>query len=293
MEKSNRNLQKSKQNKNDEFYTIYKDIEKELTYYKKHFKNKIVYCNCDNYTTSNFWNYFITNFQILEIKKLMCTSYHKDQAYKYSYDGIIVKKEKLISNGDFRSLECLLLLKESDIVVTNPPFSLFREYLPLLIQYHKDFLIVGNVNAFTYREIFPLIKEYKIWTGYSHIKEFIQPNGEIKKFGNILWFTNLDIEKKYEKLLLTKKYSVIDNPKYDNYDAIEINKISNIPYDYVEVMGVPITIIEKLNKEQFEIIGTDEAEGTGLSNGLFISGRQKQCCIKGKKIYKRIFIKRK
>lgn len=199
-----------------------------------------------------------------------------------------------MGNGDFSSQECLDILDECDIVATNPPFSLFKNYVPVLIAHQKKFLIVGNKNAVTYREIFPLFKENKVWTGCTNIREFMQPDGSIKKFGNVGWFTNLDVEKRHEKLILWKDYTPEEYLKYDNYDAINVNKVSEIPYGYDGVMGVPITFLDKYNPEDFEIVGTDEAEGVGLSNGLYISNsKYKQCYVKGKRIYKRIFIKTK
>ena len=298
---ANANLHKAKGAKNDEFYTQFTDVSKELMHYKQHFKNKIVLCNCDDPTWSAFWKYFHLNFSTLGLKKLISTHYDKiEPTYKMEYTGgddnsiEVGAKTLLEGNGDFRNQECLDLLDEADIVVTNPPFSLFREYVVVLMEHEKKFLIIGNKNAITYKEFFPLLKEDKVWIGYNNVKEFMQPDKSIKKFGNIGWYTNLDIQKRHEKLVLWKNYSPEEYPKYDNYDAIEVSKISNIPCDYEGVMGVPITYMDKANSEQFEIIGADEAEGTGFSQGLFIEGsKYKQCYANGARIYKRIFIRKK
>lgn len=203
-------------------------------------------------------------------------------------------KTQLKGNGDFSSQECLDILDECDIVVTNPPFSLFKNYVPILIAHKKKFLIIGNKNAITYKEFFPLLKDNKVWIGYNNVKSFIQLDGSIKKFGNIGWYTNLEIEKRHEKLILNKKYTPKEYSNYDNYLAINVNKVIDIPYDYNGVIGVPITFLDKYNPDDFEILGADEAEGKGLSNGLYIQGsKYKQCYANGKRIYKRIFIRKK
>lgn len=264
--KSNSNLHKAKDAKNDEFYTQLSDIEKELKYYRKHFKDKVVFCNCDDPTWSGFFKFFHKQFDILGLKKLISTHYVKDinkeKSYKLvverdPYTGEIWQTEKteLKGNGDFRSDECLEILKEADIVCTNPPFSLFREYVAQLIEYDKKFLIIGNKNAITYKEIFPLIKDNRLWLGYLNVKDFIKPDGSTQTFGNVGWFTNLDISKRNEELVLIYEYDEKKYPKYDNYDAIEVSKVANIPKDYYEAMGVPITFLDKYNPEQFEILG--------------------------------------
>lgn len=297
----NTNLHKAKAAKNDEFYTQLTDVAKELMHYKKHFKNKIVFCNCDDPTWSAFWKYFHLNFAELGLKKLISTHYDREEAtYKMEYTGgddndiEVGVKTPLEGNGDFRNQECLDLLDECDIVVTNPPFSMFREYVAVLMKYEKDFLIIGNKNAITYKEFFPLLKNNEVWIGCNNAKEFLQPDGSIKKFGNIGWFTNLDVAKRHEKLILWKNYTPEEYPEYDNYDAINVDKVAEIPCDYDGVMGVPITFMDKYNPLDFEIIGADEAEGTGFSNGLYIQGsKYKQCYMNGKRIYKRIFIRKK
>lgn len=298
----NNSLHKARDAKNDEFYTQLVDIEKELKHYRDYFKGSVVFCNCDDPDWSNFWKYFHLNFEFLGLKKLITTHYDSSEpTYKMEYEGgndediSVGVVTPLQTNGDFRSPECIELLKEATIVVTNPPFSLFREYVAQLMEYDKKFIIIGNKNAITYKEFFPLLKDNKVWVAYNNVHEFIQPNGNVKKFGNIGWYTNLDITKRHETLDLIEKYTPEKYPKYDNYDAIEVSKVVNIPYDYEGVMGVPISFMDKFNPEQFEIVGADEAEGTGFSNGLWDCSitNKKQCVINGERVYKRIFIKRK
>lgn len=287
----NRNLQKAMEDKNDEFYTQLEDIEKELKHYKSHFKDKVVYCNCDDPRVSNFFHYFSYNFEHLGLKKLITTCYkNQDLGFFSKHDkesaiALIYEGEKdngrvptienigiteLKEDGDFRSSEAVEFLQEADIVVTNPPFSLFREYVAQLVEYDKKFLIIGNFNSVTYKEIFPLFQESKIWLGHNiGVHEFAIPfntpkktgqrvdeNGiKYQKFGNIAWFTNLDIAKRHEELILYKKYDPDKYPKYDNCDAIEVGKVSEIPIDYNGVIGVPITFLDKHNPTQFEILG--------------------------------------
>jgi len=274
---TNKNLRKAKNAKNDEFYTQLTDIEKELVHYKKHFKNKIIYCNCDNPLQSKFWEYFHTNFEKIELKRLIATYYDNfNITYKLVYDGgndnniKTYIKIQLKGNGDFRSEECVNILKESDIIVTNPPFSLFREFVAQLIKYNKKFLIVGNKNTVNCNEFFHLLKENKLWFGYEHPQEFDTPNGKTKKVqGLCRWFTNLDIEKRHEILKLHKQYIPKEYPTYDNYNAININKICDIPYDYDGIMGVPITFFDKYNPEQFEILGRSGDIKWALTCGFF------------------------
>lgn len=255
MKSKNRNLHKANKVKNDEFYTQIEDIEYELKKYKEHFKDKIIFCNCDDPKESNFWRFFEMNFYRLGLKKLISTHFEKEKpSYKLEKTNKKIVKTKLKQNGDFRSPECIEILKEVDLVVTNPPFSLFREYVAQLMEYKKKFVIIGNQNAITYKEIFKLIKENKIWLGFTHPKEFLQPDNSIKKFGNICWFTNLKTTKRNEDLILYKSYNKKSYPKYDNYDAINIDKVKDIPIDYKGVMGVPITFLDKYNPGQFEIL---------------------------------------
>ena len=280
----NTNLHKAKAAKNDEFYTQLTDVAKELMHYKKHFKDKIVFCNCDDPTWSAFWKYFHLNFAELGLKKLISTHYDREDAtYKMEYTGgddndiEIGVKTPLEGNGDFRNKECLDLLDESDIVVTNPPFSLFREYVAVLMEHEKKFLIIGNKNAITYKEFFPLLKDDDVWIGCTNVKEFLQPDGSIKKFGNIGWFTNLDVAKRHEKLILWKHYTEEEYPKYDNYDAINVDKVSEIPCDYDGVMGVPITFLDSFNPEQFEILGYTGGLGWNERNKVKTSKEYLDC----------------
>ncbi|HOG15621.1 MAG TPA: adenine-specific methyltransferase EcoRI family protein, partial [Candidatus Absconditabacterales bacterium] len=313
----NANLHQAKKDKNDEFYTQLPDIENELRNYKHHFKDKVVFCNCDDPYESNFFKYFALNFNHLGLKKLIAMGYvtspiagsqvplfeiegyeHiENKAYKIEVNQVkdidnngafdledikvlirqnkeFIKITPLKGNdewlaGDFRSNASIKALKEADIVVTNPPFSLFREYVAQLMNYQKHFLIIGNKNAITYKEIFPLIKENKLWLGYSAANEFALPDGTITKKMNGLtrWYTNLDISKRHEELILYKKYNSSEYPKYDNYDAIEVGKVAEIPCDYSGAMGVPITFLDKYNPEQFEIIGLGIAN-LGLEIGV-------------------------
>ena len=273
----NSNLHKAKENKNDEFYTQLSDVEKEIweTVKSVKFNGMTVFCNCDDPTWSAFWKFFHLNFEALGLKKLISTHYDKyDPTYKMEYEGgndndvEIGVKTRLEGNGDFRNAECIELLKEADIVVTNPPFSLFREYVAQLMEYGKKFLIIGNKNSITYKEFFPLIKDNKVWIGYNSPTEFDTPEGVTKKINGLSrWFTNLDIAKRHEKLTLWKTYTPEEYPKYDNYDAINVDKVLDIPIDYDGVMGVPITFLDKYNPDQFEIIGLGIAN-LGLECGV-------------------------
>ena len=279
---TNKDFHKAIRNRKDEFYTQLTDIEKELRHYKEHFKGKIIFCNCDDPEESNFWRYFELNFDELLIKKLVATHFEAEKpSYKLELtadidgDGKITSKDivktPLKQNGDFRSPECIEILKEADIIITNPPFSLFREYVAQLMKYDKQFLIIGSQNNVTYKEIFPLLKDNKLWLGYKsgdmaftvpdsyearETRFWIDENGQKwRSLGNICWFTNLDIKKRHEELVLFRNYSADKYPRYDNYDAIEVSKVSEIPCDYTGTMGVPITFLDKYNPEQFEILG--------------------------------------
>ena len=303
----NKNLHKAKREKNDEFYTQLEDISAELKHYRKHFKNKVVFCNCDDPEESNFFQYFYLNFKKLQLKKLITTHYHDTrQTYvlEYTLDNIgrrRPKKTPLKGNGDFRSAECIELLKSADIVVTNPPFSLFREYIAQLMEYDKKFLVIGSMNSVGTIELFNLVKDNKIWFGYNSVKEFLTPDGTYQKFGNINWYTNLTHKKRNEELLLYKKYTPKEFPKYDNYDAIEVGKVADIPVDYNEEMGVPISFLTKYNPKQFEIVGlfNDGSQGEMLGavkTDAIKSGKlvkRNGPVINKKIIYGRIIIKRK
>jgi len=330
----NKRLHEARGNKNDDFYTQLTDIEKELRYYKPYFKNKVVFCNCDDPRISNFFHYFSYNFKQFGLKKLITTCYKNQQRDLFSdyksekaiyleYAGDknnnnIPDLEKigikhLKGDGDFRSKECIELLKKADIVVTNPPFSLFREYVAQLIEYNKKFLILAQQNAITYKEIFDLIRKNKVWLGVDNggTKWFQVPdNYDIstesrkkiengKKFfsmGSIVWFTNLDIKKRHEDLILYKTYKGHEKeyPNYDNYDAINVNKVTDIPIDYKGAMGVPITFLDKYNPEQFEILNSNDIRLNKnvpfKKHGLI---KDKDGAIKGKPTYVRILIKNK
>lgn len=261
---TNSNLRKAKGVKNDEFYTCLSDIENELRHYKHHFANKVVLCNCDESEHTNFYKHFELDFNALKLKKLICVGYRTDrQADVHILERIDDNHIKeynlpLKGLGDFRDTESIEFLKEADIVVTNPPFSLFREFVAQLIEYKKKFLIIGSMNAISYKEIFPLLKANKMWLGYNWPKGFIQRDGSLKKFGNIIWFTNLDTAKRHEELFTGMTYqrglSKGMYQKYDNYEAINVDKVKDIPTDYEGVMGVPISFLDKHNPDQYELI---------------------------------------
>ena len=303
-----RNLNAAKKNKEDEFYTQLDDINKELQHYKKHFKNKIIYCNCDDPRISNFFKYFSLNFEHLGLKKLITTCFKNqdwnlfsaeksESAVYLEYEGDKnnnkvpdpeeIGVHNLKGDGDFRSEESIELLKQADIVVTNPPFSLFRDYLDQLIKYGKKFLIIGNINAVSYKNCFEYIKANKLWLGYNTVRHFQKPDGSMYETARSFWYTNLDIKKRHEDFVLYKKYNKDEFPKYDNYDAINVNKAIDIPLDYDGLMGVPITFLDKYNPEQFELIGIDRQlveQQTGKVSRFFIDNKE---------IYARVIIRNK
>lgn len=328
MANKNKFLHKANKSKNDEFYTQLSDIEKEMRHYKAQFKDKVVYCNCDDPRVSNFFHYFSHNFEKLGLKKLITTCYKSqsmdlfsdnksEEAIYLEYTGdkngnnvpdpdeIGIKK--LISDGDFRSKESIALLKQADIVVTNPPFSLFREYVAQLIEHDKKFIIVGHQNAISYKEIFKLIKEDKMWLGYGfkggaahfinkHYEDYAtagnHQEGMIRVSG-VVWYTNMETKKRHEDLILYKTYKDNENdyPRYENYDAINVDKTKDIPMDYEGVIGVPITFIDKYNPDQFEIIDINPHFFTIVEKGL---PKPPQLKIAGQKDpYARILIKNK
>ena len=315
---ANVSLSNAKRAKNDEFYTQLSDIENELKHYKSHFAGKVVYCNCDDARKSNFFRFFQKKFNDYGLKKLITTSYNEnghgsvlvyegDTNGNGKLDDTEIKVSELKGNGDFRSEECIELLKESDIVVTNPPFSLFREFISTLVQYNKKFLVIGNQNAITYKEIFPLIKENKLWLGFSDNKtmEFVMPDSyekynyidkkgrKIGKVPAISWFTNLEHSKRNDEIILYKKYTSEEFPKYDNYDAIEVSRVCEIPKDYNGVMGVPITFLGKYNPSQFEIVGLTSSSKE-CTYGLLLSENQStRAKINSKYTYARLLIKKK
>ena len=307
---NNTGLHQAAKAKKDEFYTQLVDIEKELRHYKEQFRDKVVYCNCDDPYESNFFKYFAASFNALGLKKLIATSYIRspitggqlplveieglkpegkepfrieiNEVKDLNNDGAVSLEDveqllrqdanvatPLEGDGDFQSEECINLLKQADVVVTNPPFSLFREYVAQLTELDKEFLIIGNTNAVTYKEIFKLFKENRIRTGYTNFNTgmfFVVPdnwekfhhideNGrKIARVATSCWFTSLEVAKHKQDIVLYKKYSPEEYPKYDNYDAINVNKYTDIPMDYDGVVGVPITFVDKYNPEQFEIV---------------------------------------
>lgn len=329
---SNSTLNKAKEAKQNEFYTRIEDIENELRHYREHFKGKTVLCNCDDPRVSNFFKYFALKFKSLGLKKLICTCYKNQNIDLFSnhdseravyivYEGTPeidhlpseteIEVKYLNGDGDFNSPECLELLKEADIVCTNPPFSLLRDFVNLLVRKEKKFLIIGNTNALHYADVFPLIKDNKIWIGYNHVKEFEIPLQEVEdpkiqvkrdgkvyqKFGNVGWFTNLEIPKHYEELILCKKYNREDYPTYENFDAIDVGNVADIPMDYYGIMGVPDGFLERFNPNQFELISVGSGNLAKLAGvqknyrgrtdlALFVNG--KHSCP-----YSRILIRRK
>ena len=295
---NNTNLNIAKSAKNDEFYTRFEDIEKELKNYKDFFRGKVVYCNCDRVdgdNRSNFFVYFAENFKEFGLKRLICTSYNKGGKGRlciYDDETNLNNIIDMDGDGDFRSEECVKWLKKCDVVVTNPPFSLFREFVAQLTEYDKKFLIVGNKNAITYKEIFPLIKNNKLWLGVTSPEDFVQPKGDKKKNmkGLTRWFTNLEHSQRTYPLDLYKNYNAEKYPKYDNYDAINVDKVTDIPCDYNGVMGVPVTFLDKYCPTQFEIVGMAEDNGKGQSGKANWDGLNPHCVINGENKYKRIFI---
>lgn len=321
---SNSSLHRARDAKKDEFYTKLEDIAEELKHYKHHFKDKVVYCNCDDPKISEFFRFFSLKFEDYGLKKLIATCYKNqnvdlfsqnksEKAVYLEYEGDKngnhipdpeeIETIPLKSDGDFRSKESIELLEQADIVVTNPPFSLFREYVAQLIEHDKKFLIIGNQNAITYKEIFSLIRDNKIWLGNKNgdmafrVPKHYEPRKtrywqdedgqKWRSMGNICWFTNLDHKKRHEELILYKSYNEKEYPKYDNYDAINVNKVAEIPCDYSGAMGVPITFLGKYNPNQFEIIGIDRPLVEA------ITGKVSRFRINQKEIYARIVIKNK
>ena len=305
-------LTRAKREKNDEFYTQKKDIENELIHYHKHLKDKIVYCNCDDYNKSKFVEYFMENFEKIGLKKLISTGFSKDGQGTYSeYDGTAFKTGFLSGNGDALGEECTEILKQADVVVTNPPFSLFREYVAQLMEYGKKFIIIGNGNAVTYKEIFPYIKNNELWIGagkgmggkamefYVNADVYDASKGSVNRIENgkcyvgvtmCTWFTNIPHNHRNEPLDLYKKYSADEYPKYDNYDAIEVSRVENIPMDYEGVMGVPISFLDKYCPTQFEIVGWSRHNDLNMDGGYWLGGCN-DATINGKAVYRRILIR--
>lgn len=359
----NRNLTSAKNAKKDEFYTQLTDIEKEMRYYRKHFKNKVVFCNCDDPYESNFFKYFVLNFNRLGLKKLIATCYTGSpianrqlsifdflgeteklsgkpykavvtKVYDKTGDGSVDMLDvaelfksgeneltELNGDGDFRSDECLELLNEADIVVTNPPFSLFREYLGVLVRHKKSFIIIGNVNAVKYKEIFPLFMNNELWLGasiHSGDRAFFVPDDypldaascgvdpesgrKYIRVKGVRWFTNLDIKQRHEEMILVRRYSPSSYPLYDNYNAIEVSKTVDIPCDYPDIMGVPLTFLDKYCPEQFDIIweGSGNTRASAPKEVLdelgYVQSKEDRggcCLLNGKRCYDRVFIRNK
>lgn len=309
----NSNLAKAKDNKQDEFYTQMFDINNELIHYKDYFRGKTVLCNCDDPRVSNFTRFFVHHFELWGLKRLISVCYKNqdidlfsqndnEQAVYMVYDGDKngnkemdndeIEVIPLKGDGDFRSRECIELLKQADVVVTNPPFSLFREYISQLIEYKKDFLIIGNQNAITYKEVFSLIQTNKVWLGYKfgdmkfRVPDYYEPRetrfwideegNKWRSLGNVCWFTNIPTKKRFEPLDLYREYNPQDYPHYINYNAIDVSKISDIPKDYFEPMGVPITFVDKYCPTQFEILGIDGGD-MGVSYGVGADLSKAEC----------------
>lgn len=329
-----RTIDKAKAAKKDEFYTQLEDINNELRHYREHFKGKTVLCNCDDPRVSNFFTYFAYNFEFLGLKKLITTcyknqnmdffsqndcetavylEYYGDKNGNHIPDAEEIGIKPLKGDGDFRSKECIELLKEADIVVTNPPFSLFREYIAQLMAYDKKFIIVGNINVVSYKEVFPLLRANKMWLGPSITsgdrKFYVPSDYPLNAAGcgvdedgyhyirvkGVRWFTNLDHKKRHEDLILYKSYSAEEYPTYNNYDAINVNKTAEIPCDFDGVMGVPITFIDKYNPDQFRILGMSASAGYNADIvGIPFKGKKDaRPLINGKNTYARIFIQKK
>lgn len=292
---SNKNLSLARAKKNDEFFTREPDVTAEVIKYQDYYKGKVILCNCDD-ATSEFYHMLKQVYDLFEIKKLIATSFGPS-AYKLVFENGEEHKTMLEGDGDFSSDECIELLKECDIVITNPPFSLFRKFLSLITAYDKKFLAIGNMNAITYKDVFKLIKENKVWLGINNpkvfsVKEdytskntFIEDGKNYAKFGNICWFTNLPNKKRKEEVLLYQKYTPEKYPKYDNYDAINVDKVVDIPMDYYGVIGVPISFLSLYNPAQFEVLGLDNHT---INDGLGAGCNS----INGKKIYRRLIIRR-
>lgn len=288
---ANENLHKAQATKNDEFYTQYQDIEKEILQYD--LCGKKVLCNCNDGLTSEFLNYFVNNFDCLELDELVCLTYNKDgKAYKYiKHPKVDLMVEPLIGSGAFDSQEGQDALAACDIVITNPPFSQFREFVNLILSYKKDFLIIGSKNAITYKEFFPLLMSGKVHIGNFNVSTFKQPDGTEKRFGNIGWFTTLPVVKTAQPIPLTATYDPTNYPTYDNFRAIEVSRTANIPKNYDGVMGVPISFLDKFCPTQFKIVGWSRHNDEGMDGGYWTGGCA-DATINGKQVYRRILIQK-
>ena len=305
----NSNLHAAKTAKNDEFYTQLGDVEKAMNYYKDFFRGKKVLCNCNDDIWSSFFKYFSTNFENLELAKLTCVSYNEEaHGVKYVFDNQNISITELKGHGDFRDDECRSLIDDADVVVTNPPFSLFRQFIVLMMEFKKKFIIVGNGNAVTYKEVFPYIKNNQIWMGvskgiggkmsfyasddYDNKHNYYNEDGrKLAQVNNACWFTNIEHSKRHLPLDLYKHYNSKDYPKYDNYDAIECSKTRDIPIGYDGVIGVPITFLDKFCQDQFEIVGFSYKFGDYC--GAHIDGKDWSPSVNNKNVYARIFIRHK
>ena len=298
-------MHSAKRAKNDEFYTRLEDVEAELQHYPNAFRGKVVYLNCDD-ERSAFWKYFSRHFEELGLKELVATKYPEGFLFRLKSAGGAVEVVVLEGDGDFRSDECVAVLEQADVVVTNPPFSHFRSFIGQLIDHGKKFLVIGNINAVTYKEIWPLIQSEQLWLGVQSPKRFIvgdampdkagqtiNQSGEREQaFGNSMWFTNLDHAERHAEIPLSKTYTSEEYPKYDNYDAIEVSKVKDIPADYDGVMGVPITFLGKWNPDQFEIVAYSRKGHVPESMMLHVGLDHSQPYVLGKAKYDRIFIRR-
>lgn len=335
-ENTNTYLQAAKSNRDDEFYTTLESIEKELVHYHEQLRGKTIYCNCDNPFVSNFSHYFIDHFREIGIRRLICSFYalspmlnrqinlfdvsERIKAYALDVDAehfdefmdvwshsdkdtILTSEYVIVLNGDgsFDSEECRELLEEADVVITNPPFSLFRDFISLLEAYNKKYLIIGNQNALMYKEIFPLVKNNRAWLGYNNgdmafrvpddteprkTRYWVDSTGQKwRSLGNAMWFTNLDVDRRHEIIALENSYNEDNHPQFDNYNAIYVSKVSDIPKDFWGIMAVPLTILGKYNPKQFEIIG-EANHGSDNPFDLF------KPILNGKEIYKRILVRR-
>ena len=336
LESTNTYLQAAKTNKDDEFYTTLESIELELKHYWSQLAGKTVFCNCDNPFVSNFTKYFVNHFEEIGLNRLICTSISSspmldrqislfdvedaNDAYKFDVDSnhfkdfykawskmnkdtLLERKyiTRLKGDGSFYSDECVSLLEESDVVITNPPFSLFRDFISLLEEYQKKYLVIGNQNALMYKEIFPLVKDNKAWLGYNNgdmafrvpddteprkTRFWIDSTGQKwRSLGNAMWFTNLDVQRRHERIELESRYDAKSHPRFDNYEAIYVSKVSEIPRDFEGLMAVPLTILGKYNPTQFEIVG-EANHGSDNPFDLF------KPILNGKEMYKRILVRR-
>ena len=296
----NGNLHAAKREKNDEFYTSIDDVAAEMAYYEGQFQGRTVLCNCDDPEWSAFWRYFSDNFRRLGLKRLISTHYEEGRS-SYRLDINAPCQQTLPidmrGDGDFRSAECLALLDEADIVCTNPPFSLFREYISTLMEHGKRFIVLGALNAVSYKEVFPYIRDGRMWLGPSQCngtKDYRTPDGSVKKLGNTIWFTNMDHSQRHEPAVLTKRLIDGEYPIYDNYDAINVDRAADIPSDYEGVMGVPISFLDKLCPEQFELVGmTASWDETPAMAAIKTSAEHRHGpFIDGRELYKRVLIRR-